>query len=96
MTTRRTTKKPLVKKKQPSVATHKPTDNSIKHVFSTLLKSKEFKHLEYIGGRLVYLLYMLGMGFLIQWAWNSVMIHWCGGEHQVNLFEAAILWVCIY
>lgn len=71
-------------------------ESNIKQIFNAVTASEEMVHFKYIMGRLWYLLLVLGMGFLIQWVWNAAMIQWCDGAHQVGLFEAAILWVCVY
>lgn len=73
-----------------------PEESNINRIFNAVSASEEMVHFKYIMGRLWYLLLVLGMGFLIQWVWNLAMIAWCDGAHQVGLFEAAILWVCVY
>jgi hypothetical protein len=69
---------------------------TLKDFFRALYKSEAKIHFEYILKRLAYLAQTLVIGWLIQYVWNYAMILWFNGEHQVNLFEAAILWICVY
>lgn len=69
---------------------------TLKDFFKALYKSEVKIHIEYILKRLAYLLQTLVIGWIIQYVWNFAMIKWSDGEHQVNLFEAAILWICVY
>jgi len=91
MTTRQRTAK-----KQTPIGKCSFADSSIKQIFNAITASEKMAHFKYIINRLWYLLLVLGMGFLIQWVWNTAMIYWCDGAYQVGLFEAAILWVCVY
>lgn len=43
-----------------------------------------------------YLLSILLAGFVFHKLWNIVMITWFGGQYQISMFEASILWACIY
>lgn len=65
-------------------------------IFKAFYKSELYIHVKYIGARLFYLLQTLVIGWFIQFFWNLAMVQWFEGEHQVNLFEAAILWICVY
>jgi hypothetical protein len=69
---------------------------TIKDFFRALYKSEAKIHIEYILKRLAYLLQTLAIGWLIQYIWNYCMVIWFNGDYQVNLFEAAILWICVY
>lgn len=89
MTTRRTNKKlPLKAREKPEL--------KLQDFFQALYKSEVYIHIKYIFARLFYLAQTLLVGFIIQHVWNFAMIKWFDGEHQVNLFEAAILWICVY
>jgi len=43
-----------------------------------------------------YLIITLLVGFCMQYCWNFASDKWFDGEYHMSLFEAAILWVCIY
>jgi hypothetical protein len=68
----------------------------LEDIFKAFYKSELYIHVKYIGARLFYLLQTLVIGWFIQFFWNLAMVQWFNGEHQVNLFEAAILWICVY
>lgn len=69
---------------------------TLKDFFKALYKSEAKIHIEYIFKRLAYLAQTLLIGWIIQFVWNYSMVKWFDGEYQVNLFEAAILWICVY
>lgn len=72
------------------------TELKLKDFFKALYNSEAYIHIKYILDRLFYLCQTLIIGWLIQYVWNFAMIKWFEGEYQVNLFEAAILWICVY
>lgn len=43
-----------------------------------------------------YLCAILLAGFIFHKVWNTIMIAWFDGQYQISLFEASILWACIY
>ena len=67
--------------------------NKIKTQFST---SEVGQHTLHILKCIRYLLTILFAGFIIHKGWNAAMIMWLDGQYQISLFEAAILWACIY
>jgi hypothetical protein len=91
MTTRNQTRK----KKLPIVP-ETTIELKLGDIFKAFYKSELYIHMKYIFARLFYLLQTLIIGWLIQYVWNYSMIKWFEGEYQVNLFEAAILWICVY
>lgn len=91
MATTKRTRKKTVTKPQPS-----EPESRIKKIFKWLQAEEQIEHFKYILNRLFYLLIVLGMGFFIQLVWNFVVGQFFDGEYQINMFEAAILWVCVY
>ena len=69
---------------------------TLKDFFKALYKSEAKLHIEYIVKRLAYLVQTLAIAWIIQYIWNHAMLNFLDGNYQVNLFEAAILWVCVY
>lgn len=69
---------------------------SFRNLFKAVYKSEIWIHIKYIFERFFYLLQTLLIGSVIQYFWNLAMVKWFAGEYQVNLFEAAILWICVY
>jgi hypothetical protein len=65
----------------------------IKHQF---LNSETGQHTLHILNCIRYLFVILLAGFIIHTSWNAAMIAWFNGQYQISLFEAAILWACIY
>jgi len=89
MTTRsRTRKIPLASKNK--------NELKLEDIFKAFYKSELYIHVKYIFERLFYLLQTLFIGWIIQFVWNFSMVKWFQGNYQVNLFEAAILWICVY
>jgi hypothetical protein len=88
MTTRRTRKRTPKAEPEPV--------SKIKQIFKWIQAEEQIEHFKYILNRLFYLLMVLCMGFIIQWVWNITIGAWFGEEYQINMFEAAILWVCVY
>jgi hypothetical protein len=88
MTTRRTRKRTPKAEPEPV--------SKIKQIFKWIQAEEQIEHFKYILNRLFYLLMVLCMGFIIQWVWNTIMDLCLDGQYQINMFEAAILWVCVY
>lgn len=91
-----TTKVSSNRKKRIPIKNAIQKDLTLKDFFKALYKSEAKIHIEYILKRLAYLAQTLVIGYIIQYVWNFCMITWFEGDHQVNLFEAAILWICVY
>ena len=84
---------------RPSRATQTRTEvhnNSLISLLQDFSKTSTGEHLSYILLCLRYLVITLIVGFCIQYCWNLVDTKWFGGEYHMSLFEATILWVCIY
>ena len=97
MTTRRkNTRKSKSPPRQTSSRKVIQPQSSIRQIFNAAISSEEMEHFKYFISRLRYLLIVIGMGFLIQWGWNAAMDAWFDGDYEIGLFEAAILWVCVY
>ena len=89
------TSKVRAKRKTVIPTTHKPElkfDDFCRAFYKTTL----YIHVKYIFARLFYLVQTLIIGWFIQFVWNIIMVKWFDGMYQVNLFEAAILWICVY
>lgn len=68
-------------------------------VIKCIREFKDSEHGEsvvYIFNRLLYLVMVMIMAVFVQFSWNSTMDMLFQGQHHMGLFEAAILWVCIY
>lgn len=70
--------------------------STIKKLYSTASRTQEGKKMLYILDRVRYLLVTLLAGFIIQYVWNNTVGVLSEGEYMMHMFEAAILWVCIY
>lgn len=73
----------------------KPHERIIKYL-KEFSGSEHGEHITYIANRLCYLVMVMIIAAFIQFAWNSTMNMFFQGEHQMDIFQAAILWVCIY
>jgi hypothetical protein len=73
----------------------KPHERVIKYV-KEFKDSEHGEHVAYVFNRLVYLMMVMIMGVFVQFVWNSAMDQFFQGQYHMSLFEAAILWVCIY
>ena len=71
-------------------------DNTFLSLLRAFPKTSTGQHLSYIILCIRYLIITLIVGFCIQYCWNFVNDKWFGGEYHMSLFEATILWVCIY
>ena len=78
------------------IANKPKTELKLADIFNAFYKSELYIHVKYIFARLFYLSQTLVIGWIIQFVWNLAMEKWFEGEHQINLFEAAILWICVY
>jgi hypothetical protein len=81
-------KKPLT----PKIEIKPVTEKLLDFIFS----EDKLTNYKYILNRIVYLLWVLFMAFIIQKGWNTSMDYFLDGQYQMGLFEAAILWVCVY
>ena len=84
------------RKTLPITRSTKKAELKLEDIFKAFYKSELYIHVKYIGARLFYLLQTLVIGWFIQLIWNWSMVKWFNGDYQVNLFEAAILWICVY
>jgi hypothetical protein len=91
----RTTKKRMRTSRVSQTRTPVP-NNSLVGLLKAFSKTKTGEHLAYILLCLRYLVITLIVGFCIQYCWNFFNDKWFGGEYHMSLFEATILWVCIY
>ena len=73
----------------------KPHERVVKYI-KEFKSSEHGEHVAYIFNRLMYLVMVMIMAVFVQFSWNSVMDLLFHGQHHMGLFEAAILWVCIY
>ena len=80
------------KKRTPTIK-NEGVFNKIKLRFS---KSTAGQHTIHILSCLKYMLVILIAGIVISTAWNAVMNAWFQGKYQISMFEAAILWACLY
>ena len=87
-------RKPRTRARVPAVPL-KPHERVVKYI-KEFKDSEHGEHVAYIFNRLIYLMMIMIMGVFVQFSWNSVMDAFFQGQHHMSLFEAAILWVCIY
>ncbi len=71
-------------------------NNSLLSLLRSFSKTSTGEHLSYILLCFRYLVITLLVGFCIQYCWNFASDRWFDGVYHMSLFEAAILWVCIY
>ena len=90
MTTRATRRKKL------PLAPVEKKELTLKDFIKALYKSEVKIHIQYILIRLAYIFQTLLIAWIMQYVWNSAMIKWFDGDYQMGIFEAAILWICVY
>jgi hypothetical protein len=73
----------------------KPHERVIKYI-KEFKDSEHGEHISYIVNRLFYLMMVMLMAVFVQFSWNTAMDTFFNGQYHMSLFEAAILWVCIY
>jgi hypothetical protein len=70
--------------------------NIFTKIKNQFIKSKAGKHTIHVLNCLRYLLFILIAGIVIHKSWNAMMILAFKGEYQISMFEAAILWACVF
>ncbi len=67
--------------------------NKIKNQF---LNSGVWQQVTHVLSCLKYLLGVLIAGIIIHKSWNALMVAFFDGNYQIGMFEAAILWACVF
>ena len=79
-----------------SQASPSKPEGGLKRLFKKFTSAKQIKDFKHILNSLLYLLMVLLVGVIIQYVWNSAMSLLDIEGYHMTIFEAAILWVCIY